>query len=276
MILERIGGGIAPTTRVIADARTSAWRSSWSCSLPSTRFDRVQQRTALAIPLAVVKKFGNDQGGNLAALVAYYAFFSLFPLLLVFVTILGYVLNGDQSAIDSVENSVLERSFPVIGELIEVTSLKGSPLALVIGLLTSLWAGLGVTTARRRTRSTRSGRCRSRTGRGSSARGSAASRCSTALGVLFMLATAASGLVSAGLGGPAATVGGIAASLLANVTLFFAAFRLMTTREVATRSLRPGVVLAAVVLDRAAGGRRHLRQSRRPRPVDGPMRRSRS
>ena len=41
----------------------------------------------------VVKKFGDDQAGYLAALIAYYAFFSLFPLLLVFVTILGFVLE---------------------------------------------------------------------------------------------------------------------------------------------------------------------------------------
>ena len=54
--------------------------------------------------MAVVRKFGDDQGGNLAALVAYYAFFSLFPLLLVFVTILGFVLQGDPGAQRSVES----------------------------------------------------------------------------------------------------------------------------------------------------------------------------
>ena len=60
---------------------------------PLHRFDDYQQRHKwLALPLAVVKKFGDDQGGNLAALVAYYGFFSLFPLLLVFATILGFVL----------------------------------------------------------------------------------------------------------------------------------------------------------------------------------------
>ena len=53
--------------------------------------------------MAVVKKFGDDQGGNLASLVAWYGFFSLFPLLLVFATILGYVLAGDPSTRESVE-----------------------------------------------------------------------------------------------------------------------------------------------------------------------------
>ena len=65
---------------------------------PVHRFDDYQQkRKWLALPVAVVKKFGDDQGGNLASLVAWYGFFSLFPLLLVFATILGYVLAGDPS-----------------------------------------------------------------------------------------------------------------------------------------------------------------------------------
>ena len=41
------------------------------------------------------KKFGEDRASNLAALVAYYAFFSLFPLLLAFVSILGFVLEDN-------------------------------------------------------------------------------------------------------------------------------------------------------------------------------------
>ena len=96
--------------------------------------------------MAVIRKFGNDQAGNLAALVAYYAFFSLFPLLLVFVTILGFVLQGDATAQRSIENSVLGQ-FPVIGQQIKVHALQGRSLALVIGLATSLWAGLGITQA---------------------------------------------------------------------------------------------------------------------------------
>src|SRR5688500_12704145 len=57
--------------------------------------DDFQQRHRwLAFPVAVVKKFGEDQGGQRAALLAYYGFFSLFPLLLVAVTVLGFVLQG--------------------------------------------------------------------------------------------------------------------------------------------------------------------------------------
>ncbi|HYM56248.1 MAG TPA: hypothetical protein VES97_12870, partial [Solirubrobacteraceae bacterium] len=58
--------------------------------------DRRQQRSPrLSFLAAVIKKFGDDQAGQLAALIAYYGFVSLFPLLLVLVTILGFVLQGD-------------------------------------------------------------------------------------------------------------------------------------------------------------------------------------
>ena len=116
---------------------------------PVRRFDRFQQRHKWsAVPIAVVKKFGDDQAGNLAALVAYYAFFSLFPLLLVFLTVLGFVLQGDPSAQESIRTSVLGQ-FPIVGEKLDVQALHGSAIALVIGLATSLWAGLGVTAAAR-------------------------------------------------------------------------------------------------------------------------------
>src|SRR5947209_2467494 len=59
------------------------------------RLDRWQQRhRRIAFVVAVVKKFGDDRAGNLAALVAYFLFFSLFPLMLVFTTLIGFVLAG--------------------------------------------------------------------------------------------------------------------------------------------------------------------------------------
>src|SRR5207249_10216898 len=68
-------------------------------------------------PLAVVKKFGDDRGGYLAALIAYYGFFSLFPLLLVFVTGLFFVLAGNPALRGKIVNSALSQ-FPVIGQQI--------------------------------------------------------------------------------------------------------------------------------------------------------------
>lgn len=111
------------------------------------RVDRFQRRhDPLAQLVAIAKKFGEDRAGRLASLVAYYGFFSFFPLLLVLVTAMGFVLGGDSSLERKIVDSALSQ-FPVVGEQIEARSLNGSGLALVIGILTSLWAGLGATQA---------------------------------------------------------------------------------------------------------------------------------
>jgi uncharacterized BrkB/YihY/UPF0761 family membrane protein len=58
--------------------------------------DRVQRRRPmLAFVVAVWKKFGDDRAGQLAALIAYYAFVAIFPLLLVLDTVLTIVLRHD-------------------------------------------------------------------------------------------------------------------------------------------------------------------------------------
>src|SRR5215469_7034800 len=81
--------------------------------------DRVQQRHGwLAFLVAVWKKFSDDQAGNLAALVAYYGFASLFPLLLVFVTVLDIVLRNDPKLREQVVSSTFGQ-FPVIGPQLE-------------------------------------------------------------------------------------------------------------------------------------------------------------
>src|SRR5437016_13421249 len=108
-------------------------QSSWTRLVK--RIDSWQQsRRPVAFTVAVIKKFGDDGAGRLAALVAYYGFFSLFPLLLVMTTVLGFVLNGNPGAQQSVEKSVLGQ-FPVIGNQIKLHSLTGSVSALVLGLL---------------------------------------------------------------------------------------------------------------------------------------------
>ena len=63
---------------------------------------------------AVIKKFVDDQAGQLAALIAYYAFVSLFPLLLVLVTVLGFVLAGrPRASRQPILNGTLGQ-FPII------------------------------------------------------------------------------------------------------------------------------------------------------------------
>jgi YihY family inner membrane protein len=108
------------------------------------RLDRFHQRhPVIALPVAVFKRFGEHDGGRLAATVSYYSFFSVFPLLLVFVTVLGLVLEDDPELRDELVDGALGQ-IPVIGtQLAGTEPLPGSGLVLVIGLVTALWAGLG-------------------------------------------------------------------------------------------------------------------------------------
>lgn len=109
----------------------------------TARVDALQRRHAwLGFPIAVLKKTGDDRGGQLAALITYYSFFSLFPLLLVAFTILGFVLGGNPDLRDDVAVTLRER-LPLPG--ISADSLSGSGLALVVGVVLTLWSGLGAT-----------------------------------------------------------------------------------------------------------------------------------
>jgi membrane protein len=210
------------------------------------RFDAYQQsRRWLAVPMAVIKKSGDDQGGNLAALMAWFGFFSLFPLLLVFATILGYVLAGDPATRHSVEHSVTSQ-FPAVGTSLPLNSISGSVGALIFGVLAALYAGLGVTNAAQTALDTvwavpfknRPNFIKSRLrGLGLLA----------FLGVLFIVSTVASGAVSAGFGGPLAKLAGYLLSLMVNFGLFFAAYRLMTSASIPSGDLKWGSVVAAVL-----------------------------
>jgi inner membrane protein YhjD len=222
---------------------------------PIKRFDSFQQRhAALAIPLAVVRKFGNDSGGQLAALVAYYAFFSVFPLLLVFVTVLGYALEHHPAALHSIEKSV-SVNFPSVNKILDFTALHGHLGALIIGLIGAFWSGLGVTGAAQTALDTiwavpQKARPDFIT---SKLRGIGLL---VAVGLLFVISTGASGLVGGGLGGAGTLVAGILISLFANCLLFLSAFRLMTAGSVPTKKLLIGVAVAAVAwtILQAVGG----------------------
>jgi uncharacterized BrkB/YihY/UPF0761 family membrane protein len=106
-----------------------------------------QRRVWLAFPVAVWKKFGDDQAGNLAALVAYYAFVSIFPLLLVLVTVLSIALKHNPDLQQRLLNSALAQ-YPVIGQQLKPSGpLHRSGLALVIGLVGTFLGARGVATA---------------------------------------------------------------------------------------------------------------------------------
>jgi uncharacterized BrkB/YihY/UPF0761 family membrane protein len=210
---------------------------------PLRSLDRLQRRRpALAVPFAVVKKFGEDQGGNLAALIAYYGFFALFPLLLLFVAVLGFVLDGDPGAQRAVLHSAL-RQIPIVGPELRAGSLKGSVLAVAVGAVGALLSGLGVTLAAQTAFDRVHGvpHRRRRGFLGSRLRGVGLL---VALGTLQVLSTGASGLVSGGLGGPLLVVAGVAFSVLANLVLFTAVFRLLSAPTVPNHELWPGIALA--------------------------------
>ena len=112
------------------------------------RLDAFQQRHRWAgFPLAVVYKFAEDQGPYLAALITYYGFLALFPLLLLLASVLGFVLEGDPDLQRRILDSTLSQ-FPVIGEeLGDPQGLQGSGVALVVGALVALYGALGVAQA---------------------------------------------------------------------------------------------------------------------------------
>ncbi len=211
---------------------------------PVRAFDRLQRRVpALGFPIAVVKKFSDDQAGHLAALIAYYGFFSIFPLLLVLVTVLGYLLQGNEGWYDRIVDSALAQ-FPVIGEDISIGALRGDTIALVIGVVGALWAGLGVTVAAQRAMNEVWDVPHRKRRNFIGARGRGLLILAT-LGTLNLAITVAVGLIVAGLGDVGVKASGYALTLLLNVVLFWASFRLLTVREVETRDLWPGILLAA-------------------------------
>jgi membrane protein len=210
---------------------------------PIRRFDAFQrEHKALAVPIAVLKKFSDDGAGDAAALIAYWAFFSIFPLLLVFVTILGFVLQGDPSAQRSITDSVLTQ-FPVLG--VHPGELRGSATALVIGLAGALLSGLGVTLAAQKAFNLVYAVPHKEQPDFLVARLRGLKVLAVA-GLLQVASSIAAGLVSGGYGGVGTAVAGLAVSLALNLALFLAAFRLLTDDSVLTGELWTGVVLAAV------------------------------
>src|SRR5262245_36299413 len=109
--------------------------------------DRFQQKhTVLGFPIGVVKKFGDDSGAKHAALLAYFGFFSVFPLLLVFTTVIGYTLANNAELRQRVIDTAIAQ-FPVLGPQLEssIETIQGSGIGLIVGILGTLWGGLGIT-----------------------------------------------------------------------------------------------------------------------------------
>jgi YihY family inner membrane protein len=208
-------------------------------------FDRFQQRRPrLCFLVAVVKKFSDDQAGQLAALMSYYAFVSIFPLLLVFVTVLGFILQNDPAERERILNGALGQ-IPLIRDQLKLHSLKGSPTALAIGIVGALLAGMGITNAAQTAFNRiwhvpfkhRPNFIFSRL------RGLVAL---SLLGIMVIVSTVAAGFVGATSHGAAAVVAGVVLALALNLATFLLAFKLLTAADLSWRELLPGAITAAV------------------------------
>jgi membrane protein len=213
--------------------------------------DDFQQRwPPLAFPIAVWKRFNDDQAGNLAALIAFNGFVALFPLLLVLATVLNIVLKNDPSLHASLLNSALAQ-YPVIGPQIKsnLGSISGNGLPLVIGVVFLLFGARGVANAMQHAlckvwEIPREGR----PGFPLSQLWPLALLCTVAIG--FVATTFLSGVIGGAghlLTGFGALIGAVAISLALNLGMFWLGFRLATFFKVRWRDLLIGAVIAAVV-----------------------------
>ena len=212
--------------------------------------DRWQQRfTPTAFVYAVIKKYGDDNGGVLVANLTYTAFVTLFPLLLVFTTILGLVAAFDPGFRQAAENAVASQ-VPIIGHTLtgQVSTLKRSSLiGLIVGLLVTIWGSTGLAQAGLYTMEhvwnlpgpDRPGFL-PRLGRS----------------ILFLVLLAIDVVATTALASLSTYGGNHPLSLLAfaeavaaavNAGMFVAGFRILTPKAVATRDLVPGAVIAGML-----------------------------
>jgi membrane protein len=107
--------------------------------------DRVQRkRSVLGFPIGTFFKFIDDQGPYLSAIISFYALLAIFPLLLLSVTIFGFILQGNPGLQDRLIDTALG-TFPIVGdELGRPDRLQGSTATIVIGILTATYGSLGL------------------------------------------------------------------------------------------------------------------------------------
>ncbi|MET0741278.1 MAG: YihY/virulence factor BrkB family protein [Candidatus Nanopelagicales bacterium] len=214
------------------------------------RLDRIdawtQRHSWLAFPIAVWKKFGDDDAGKLAALVAYYSFFGIFPLLLVMVTVLGIALEDNEELQQRVLDSALGQ-LPVIGDELsgDIGALSGAGLGLVIGLGLAFVGARGMASAMQYAANEV----------WDVPKADRPSGIKEVLRSLALLIVGAGGLVATSVLagfmtglvdlGPASRIAGLALSGLLNVGVFVLSFRIATASSIATRALLPGAIVAA-------------------------------
>jgi len=201
-------------------------------------------------------KFRDDHGGALTTVIAYNAFFAFFPLLLVVVTVLGFLLGRDSGFQQRLLDSAVAE-FPIIGDQVQdnIHGLRGSGVGLVIGLVAFAWGARGLTQVAQHAMAeiwNIPGRQRpgfwARQVRG------------LLLLVVFAVGLAATSLLTwvGSYGGQAVAVAlaNLVAAATVNVGLFLLAFRVLTPQQIPTRQLLAGTVIAGVAWQalQAVGG----------------------
>jgi uncharacterized BrkB/YihY/UPF0761 family membrane protein len=208
--------------------------------------DRFQRRTpVVAVPYAVQKKFGNDNANLVVVALAWYGFTAIFPLLLVVVTLFGFI--GAQSLGEGLVRTLHE--FPVIGTSFNPenkSGLHGSVLGLVIGLIGLLYGAQGVTqTAQLAMATVWNVPQYQRTGflprLGRSIAGL------ITIGGAFVVNAFVTSYATGGTHNYAIRVPVLAGLLIINIALYFAAFTLLTAKVIGPRGLLPGAIAGGII-----------------------------
>jgi len=212
---------------------------------PLARIDEFQQRhPVVAVPLAVVKKFADDDAGKLASLISYFAFLSVFPLLIVLATILSRVLVGYPDLANDIVTTAAG-SFLSIGATGTIEPLDVSGVALVIAVVIGLWGGLAVANAMQDAMDTVYEVPKTH-------RAGFLPRVLRSVSLLFIVGiglpatTVLAGMANRAITGVVASAVILMASVALNALLIALAFKRATIAEVSWRGLMPGAVLAAI------------------------------
>lgn len=216
------------------------------------RLDAYQRRHRwLSFPIAVIYKFFDDQGVYLGVLVTHYAFLSIFPLLLISSSVLGFVLRGNPELQDRILASAL-RQFPVIGDQLgRPEGVRGSAAAIVVGTSAAVYGALGVSLAVQNAMNIAWAVPRNQRPNPIQIRIRGARLLGT-VGLAFAGTTALSavsnrvGSFGWGLGVPA-KIGVVLLAVTLNAGTFSLVMRMATTRDVTLREAAPGAIAAAVM-----------------------------
>jgi YihY family inner membrane protein len=209
-----------------------------------------QQHVWVGFPVAVWKKFGDDEAGNLAALIAYSALVAIFPLLLLLITVLDIVLKNNPELQQKVLKAAVDQ-YPVIGPQLQgsIGHLSQKGIALAIAAIGIFIGALGVANSLQNAlNSAWEIPFARRPGFPWSWLRSAG--LIIVIGVGFIGTTIISG-IAAGAGrilpGVGQSVLFYAVSMVLNFGLFWLGFRLGTASEISWRQLWPGAAISAVV-----------------------------